>query len=72
MASTTGDKYYAADNPQALAGVYNEISRLETSDVERQHYERFTELAPWFAAAAALLLAADLVLGSTWLRRAPA
>ncbi len=72
MASTTGGKYYAADNPQALAGVYNEISRLETSDVERQHYERFTELAPWFAAAAALLLAADLVLGSTWLRRAPA
>ncbi len=72
MAEGTGGRYYAADNPLALAGIYNEISRLETSKVEREHYERFTELAPWVAAAAAAFLAAELLLSATWLRRAAA
>ena len=72
MAEGTGARFYAADNPQALAGIYSEIGRLETSKVEREHYERFTELAPWVAAAAAAFLAAELLLGATWLRRATA
>lgn len=72
VASSTGGKFYKADNPKTLADIYTEIGQLETSKVERQHFERFTELAPWFAAGAAAFLVADFLLGATWLRRAPA
>lgn len=72
IANKTGGRYYAVDNPQTLADVYTEIGRLETSKVGREHYERFTELAPWFAGGAAALIAAELLLRATWLRRAAA
>ena len=35
-------------------------------------HKQFTEIAPWFLGGAAALLALDLLLGATWLRRAPA
>ena len=72
MAERTGGQYFAADNPRTLAAVYDEIGKLETSRVGREHFERFTELAPWLAAAAAVLLLAEILLSATWLRRAPA
>lgn len=72
MADMTGGKFFSADNPQALASVYDEISKLETTPVERDNYERFTEYGPWLSAAAAALLAIELALGATWLRRSPA
>lgn len=72
MASDTGGQYFAADNPTALASIYDQIGKLEKSKVEREHFERFTEIAPWIAAAAAALLALEFVLSTTWLRRAPA
>lgn len=72
IAGRTGAKYFKADNPRALAQVYQEIGTLETSRVGRERFERFTELSPWFAGAAAALLLADLILRGTWLRRSPA
>ena len=72
IADRTNGKYFKANNPQALADVYAEIGKLETSRVGRERFERFTQLAPWFAGAAAALLLADLVLRGTWLRRNPA
>ena len=72
IADRTNGKYFKANNPQALADVYAEIGKLETSRVGRERFERFTQLAPWFAGAAAALLLADLMLRGTWLRRNPA
>ena len=72
IADRTGGKYFKANNPQALADVYSEIGKLETSRVGRERFERFTQLASWFAGAAAVLLLADLTLRGTWLRRNPA
>lgn len=71
IADRTGGRYFVADNPQRLKEVYDEIAKLETSAVGRENYERFTELAPWFALAAAGLIGVELLLGATWLRRAP-
>ncbi len=72
ISEETGGRYFSADNPQALADVYEEIGDLEKTNVGRDRFEQFTELVPWFALPAALLLLADLVLGATWLRRTPA
>ena len=72
IAERTGGKYFAADSAESLAAVYEEIGSLETSSVGREHFERFTELAPWFVLPAAALLLAELLLGATYLRRAPA
>lgn len=72
IAERTNARYFVADNPEKLQEVYDEIGRLETSGVGRDHYERYTEYAPWFAGAAAGLLAVELLLAATWLRRVPA
>ena len=71
LSEQTGGRYFSADNPEALADVYREIGDLEKTNVGRDRFQKFTALAPWFALPAALLLALDLVLGATWLRRSP-
>jgi len=72
IADETGGRYFPVDNPQTLAGVYAEIGKLETTRVGRDHFERFTQLSPWFTGAAAGLLLLDLALRGLWLRRLPA
>jgi Ca-activated chloride channel family protein len=71
IAEETGGRYFSARDRAGLAGIYDEIARLETSQVGRDRYERFTELAPWFLVPAIVLLALDLVLRGTWLRAVP-
>jgi Ca-activated chloride channel family protein len=72
IADRTGGRYFEADSPGALQDVYDEIGSLERSRVGRDSFESFTELAPWFAAAAAALVALELLLRGTALRRSPA
>ncbi len=72
IAERTDGRYFVAANPDELTEVYDEIGSLERSRVGRESFDQFTELAPWFAGAAAALLLLDLVLRATWLRRAPA
>lgn len=72
IADRTGARYFEADSPQALQDVYDEIGSLERSRVGREQFESFTEWAPLFAGLAAGLIALELVLRGTILRRAPA
>ena len=72
IADRTGGRYFVADSPESLAEVYDEIGKLEKSGIGRERFTRFTELAPWFAIPAAALMALELLLRATWLRRLPA
>jgi Ca-activated chloride channel family protein len=72
IAEGTGGKYFAAESPDALAQIYEEIGNLETSRVGGETFERYDEYAPWFAAGAAAVLAIEFLLAATWLRRSPA
>lgn len=72
IADRTNGRYFVAANPEELTEVYDEIGSLERSRVGRESFDQFTELAPWFAGAAAGLVLLDLILRATWLRRAPA
>lgn len=71
IAEETGGRYFSARDRAGLEDIYDEISRLETSQLGGERYERYTELAPWFLVPAILLLALDLALRGTWLRVVP-
>jgi Ca-activated chloride channel family protein len=70
MATTTGGRYFSADSPQALAGVYQSIDQLEKSRVGRLQFASYDELAVYFLAGAVAILAAELALSATVWRRA--
>jgi Ca-activated chloride channel family protein len=70
MANITGGRYFPADSPEALAGVYESIDQLEKSRVGRPQYAEYDELALYFLAGAVALLAVELALNATVWRQA--
>jgi len=72
IAERTDGRFCTASSPDELAAVYEEIGELETSSVTRERYTEYTEFGPWFAGAAAGLIALEGLLRATWLRRTPA
>ena len=57
IATSTGGKYFRADNNQKLAEIYQEIDQLERSKIEVTEFRRFhEEFYPLVALALALLL----------------
>ncbi|PFG72816.1 vWA domain-containing protein [Tepidiforma thermophila] len=72
IAAQTGGRYFAASDPGQLADVYDEISSLERSRITREAFDDYDYFAPWFAGAGAALLALELLLAGTLLRRLPA
>jgi len=71
MAQTTHGRSYRATNRAELAGIYNNIDRLEKTDVKLRRYARHTTLFQWPLLAALGTVAFDFFLASTWLRRIP-
>ncbi len=71
LARRTGGEHFLASTGDELSEVYARIDKLERSDVGGRtvfsHEERF---GPYLAAALAMF-AAEVLLGLTWLRRAP-
>jgi Ca-activated chloride channel family protein len=70
-ASGTGGFYARAQSGPQLKKIFDTISKLETSQVERLHYTSFNDLAGWFIVPALGLLALEAMLGATVLRRVP-
>ena len=48
VAEMTGGKYYRADNSAAFRRIYDEIDKLEKTEVEVEKYQRYRELFPYF------------------------
>jgi Ca-activated chloride channel family protein len=71
IANTTGGVFQRAENEQSLRAVYEEIDRLEKTEIEAIEYLSFREYFLPFAIAAAVLLALELLLAHTILRRVP-
>jgi Ca-activated chloride channel family protein len=65
MAAATGGRYFRATDLDSLKDVYAAIDRMETTEIEIDHFTQFDErFAPW-AAAGLALLAAELALRLT-------
>jgi Ca-activated chloride channel homolog len=70
-AETTGGRYERAANAEGLASIYNSITALEKSRIERERFTKYHELAPWLLVPAFALIVLESLLGSTIFRRAP-
>lgn len=71
IADKTGGKYFRADSSDTLRQIYDEIDRLEKTEIEMKKYVRRFELFWVFAAAGIFLLLCEVVLANTVWRRLP-
>lgn len=71
IAAKTGGSMYLAEDPEALAGIFDTIDQLETTRYETTVSSYHRQLMAWFAGPAFLLLTLGAALGSTWLRPLP-
>ncbi len=71
VATLTRGRYFRATTAALLARVYQEIDKLEPSRVETRSYTKWAEVGLAFVLAGLLLLALDLLLRATLLRRYP-
>lgn len=71
VAERTGGAYYLATSREALASIYDEIGRLETSRLDQKVYANVDERFAPLLALALLLLLVERLLAATWLRTYP-
>jgi len=67
----TGAKYYRAKNTRELMGIYEEIDKLEKSDIEYEEWVEYDEMYAGFLTAGFIMLLLSFVLDGTVLRRSP-
>jgi Ca-activated chloride channel family protein len=71
IADLTGGKYYRADNAERFREIYDEIDRLEKTEVAVQRFTQHTELFPHLVLTGLALLLLETLLGHTAYRRLP-
>jgi len=71
IAAITGALYFRAADLTALQKTYEQIDRMEKTDMEVEHFTRFRELAPPWILGALLLLGLEMLLALTRLGRLP-
>jgi len=71
MAELANGRSYTATNRQELESIYDDIDRLERTEVKLKHHRTYTPLFVWPLAAAFLLLLIEQILAHTRYRRVP-
>jgi Ca-activated chloride channel family protein len=71
MSALSKAKSYRAKNLRELQSIYDEIDRLEKTEVKLRRYTIYTPLFQWPLLTAFCLLALELVLSNTRYRRIP-
>jgi Ca-activated chloride channel family protein len=68
IAEATGGRYFRATNNQKLAEIYNEINKLEKTEIEERKYYNYEEKYRPLVLVAGLLLLIELLLRHTIFR----
>jgi len=68
IAALTGGRYFHAGTAGELSTVFDEIQKLEKTEVKVRQLKRYREAMAPFVAGGVLLLLADIVLFGAWLR----
>jgi Ca-activated chloride channel family protein len=71
MADLSGGHFYRAKNQRELQNIYNQIDRLEKSEVKLRRFATYEPLFEWPLLAALGLLSVELILANTRFRRVP-
>jgi len=71
MSALSRAKFYRATNRRELQRIYNEIDRLEKTEIKLRRFTTYRPLYQWPLLAAFGLLALELLLSNTRLRRVP-
>src|SRR5262245_49998027 len=71
MSALSNGKFYRATNRRELQRIYNEIDRLEKTEVKLRRFTTYRPLFQWPLLAAAGLFALEMLLINTRLRRVP-
>ncbi|MSU85256.1 MAG: VWA domain-containing protein [Pedosphaera sp.] len=71
IAERTGGKYFRADSTKTLRSIYEEIDRLEKTEVETHQNVLYAEWMVWCVAPGVALLLLELIVGNTVWRRLP-
>ena len=71
MARLSHGKFYRATNRRELQNIYNEIDRLEKTEVKLRRYTTFTPLFQWPVLAPSRCWLLELILSNTRYRRVP-
>ena len=71
VAEVTGGQYFRAQDTAGLKAIYEEINKLEKSQVEIQVFNQYQELMVWLLIPALILLLAEIILRNTIFRKVP-
>ena len=71
MSALSKAKFYRATNRRELQRIYNEIDRLEKTEVKLRRFTTYRPLFQWPLLAAVGLFSLEMLLGNTRLRRVP-
>jgi Ca-activated chloride channel family protein len=71
IADITGGKYYRATDAEALRRIYDEINRLEKSNIEHFGYREYSEFFYFLLIPAMALLVAEMLLANTVFLKVP-
>lgn len=71
IADTTGGKYYLATDTEKLRNIYDEINRLEKSNIEHLGYREYSELFYYFLIPGMMLLFIGIFLSNTVFLKVP-
>lgn len=71
IADITGAKYYLASDTETLRKIYDDINKLERSNIEHFGYREYEELFYVFLIPALLILALEIFLTNTFFMRIP-
>ncbi len=71
IAQKTGGQYFRATDTASLEQIYHEIDQLERTAFSAPRYLDYSELYPWLALPAMMLLAIEVGLSHTRLRKLP-
>ncbi|GIW23220.1 MAG: aerotolerance protein BatA [Candidatus Sericytochromatia bacterium] len=71
IAEKTKAKYYRAKNTEELEKIYDEINKLEKSNIKSKKYYEYKELFSYFIIVALILLLVELILSNTLFIRIP-
>lgn len=71
IAETTGGKYYLASDTETLRKIYDDINKLEKSNIEHFGYREYSELFYWFLIPGMILLGLEILLANTIFMKVP-